>query len=67
MFLPNKKKKKRLSFSIRGSHKMRIKLDFELKYLLPPNMNNNHKLEQMVFEREMEENMKDSIRVYFFK
>ena len=46
---------------------MRIKLDFELKYLLPPDMNNNHKLEQMVFEREMEENMKDSIRVYFFK
>ena len=46
---------------------MKIKLDFELSYVLPPNMNKNHKLEQMVFEREMEENMKDSIRVYFFK
>ena len=41
---------------------MRIKLDFELIYLLSPNMNNNHKLEQMVFQRAMEENMKDSIR-----
>ena len=46
---------------------MRIKLDFELINLLPPNTNNNHKLEQMVFQRAMEENMKDSIRVYFFK
>ena len=41
---------------------MTIKLDFELIYLLPPNTNNNHKLKQMVFQRAMEENMKDSIR-----